>query len=96
MGSTVNDDEKPENEDGKSLGVRFAESRIGKPIVGSLLFVTGSVWLTVTGVGLLLLIAAFVIGEGVPAGIIGTFGVSGVFVGVLGYTLVQVLKYRKD
>lgn len=96
MGSTVDGDSEPEEHEGKSLGVRFAESSVGKPIVAVLLFVTGSFWMTVTAVGVLLLAVAFVVREGVLAGIIGTFGLSAVFVGLLGYGVLLALEARKS
>lgn len=96
MGSTVSDDSEPEENEGKALGVRFAESRVGRPIVRGLLFITGSFWITVTAVGVLLMVVAFVMWEGVMAGIIGTFGISAVFVGLLGHVIVFALKQRKD
>lgn len=106
MSSTVGPDSNPEDEGGKALGVRFAESSVGKPIIAGLLFVTGSFWLTIAAVGVLVtvaaiamsdrLVAGFVVGDGTIAGITGIFGLSAIFVGLLGYGIYRLVAYRAD
>lgn len=71
--------------DGKSIGVRFAESAIGEPIITLLLFITSSFWISFATVGLLIFISSLFMGDTVIAGIVALFGLSGIFVGVLGY-----------
>lgn len=100
MGSSSNS----ENEDTRSLGVRFAESRVGRPIVAGLLFITASFWLTIAAVGTVItvfallmsdtLVSSVVVGDGTIAGITGIFGLSAIGVGLIGYAAYLVLAYR--
>lgn len=80
----------------ESLGVRFAESSVGEPIVNGLLFVASSFWLMLTAVGVLLLVIAAAVGEGVMAGITGVFGLSAIVVGSFGYLAYLAYVTRQD
>lgn len=81
---------------GKSLGVRFAESTVGEPIITLLLFITSSFWISFATVGLLIFISSLFMGDTVIAGIIALFGLSGIFVGVLGYVSYLVYVRARD
>ena len=96
MDSNVDSSSAPVDGDRKSLGVRVAESPVGKPVVGALIFVTDSFWLSLTGVGLLLVLIAAATGGGVMAGITGVFGLSSIAVGVFGYLTYLAYVTRQD
>lgn len=96
MNSSVDSDTPSEKDDGKSLGVQFAESTVGEPIIEGLLFITNSFWLMVATVGVLLSLIAMIMGYGVLAGVIGVFGFSAIFVGLLGYGTFLLLVHLKE
>lgn len=81
---------------GKSIGVRFAESSIGSPIISVLLFITDSFWLSLTAVGVLITLVALGLWNGVMAGVLGVFGLSGILCGLLGHGTYYLLTYRQD
>lgn len=80
----------------KALGVKFAESAVGRPIIAGLLFITGSFWLMLTAVGAVLVLVAVAIRDGVMAGVIGIFGLSGVAIGLFGYGVYLWFVNRRD
>ncbi|MFP9060641.1 hypothetical protein ACLI4R_08925 [Natrialbaceae archaeon A-chndr2] len=85
MNPSVDSGETAANDEDKSIGVRFAESSVGAPIVAGLLFIAGSFWLLLTTIGVLLVAVAVALWDGVMAGVIGVFGLSGVALGLFGY-----------
>lgn len=96
MSSNVDSETASPDEDSKALGVRFAESTVGEPIIASLLFIAGSFWLILAAIGVLITLVAMAIWDGVMAGVIGVFGLSGIFVGLLGYGVFQLIVYIKE
>ena len=85
MNPSVDSGETATKDEDKSIGVRFAESSVGAPIVAGLLFIAGSFWLMLTTIGVLLVAVAVALWDGVMAGVIGVFGLSGVVLGLFGY-----------
>lgn len=96
MSSSVDSDSTAVETDDKSVGVQFAESTVGRPIIGGLLFITSSFWLMVASAGVLLTLLGIGIGDGAMAGIIGVFGLSGIFVGLVGYAALLLYVNRQE
>lgn len=96
MDSSVESASTATEQDRKSLGVRFAESRAGRPVVAGLLFVASSFWLLLASSGVVLVVLAVALREGVMAGIIGVFGLSAIAVGLVGYLAYLLYVNRQD
>lgn len=95
VGSIFSSSDSSSN-DRKKIGVRFAESTVGKPIISALLYITSSFWLTFIAVGVLLVLMANVVLKGLLAGILGVFGLSSILIGLLGHTVYKVVTYRAE
>ncbi|MFP8956595.1 hypothetical protein ACLI4Y_07690 [Natrialbaceae archaeon A-CW3] len=96
MDSNVEPSSASAEQNRKSLGVRFAESSVGEPVINGLLFITNSFWLMLAAAGVILVVIAAAVGEGVMAGITGVFGLSAIAVGAFGYLSYLYYVSRQD
>ncbi|MCU4751240.1 hypothetical protein OB919_04460 [Halobacteria archaeon AArc-curdl1] len=88
MNPSVDSESPAASDENKSIGVRFAESTVGAPIVAGLLFIANSFWLLLTTTGVVLTLVAIAMWDGVMAGVIGVFGLSAIGLGLFGYIVV--------
>lgn len=69
------------------------ESGVSAVVLRVLLAIRGSFLLFTVAVGIIMVLAGFLLGQGVVAGLLGILGASAIVYGILGYLVIGLIDY---